>query len=289
MRAAPADRPLALTRAVSQRIAECELTHLVREPIDAERARRQHAAYEAALERLGCRVARVAPAPELPDSVFVEDAAVVLDGLAILTRPGAESRRGETAAVADALRPWLPVVRVEPPATLDGGDVLVADRTVYVGATSRTNAAAHAGLRAILEPRGYAVRVVPVRSCLHLKTAVTLAAAGAFLLNPDWVDPAAFPPGAAVPVDPAEPFAANVLALGGRVIAAAGFPRTRARLEALGLEVITVDLSELLKAEAGPTCCSVLLPADPAPGAGPIPPGAPGGDIGQDSGTGGHR
>ena len=251
--------PIALTRTVSSRIGDCELTHLQREPIDAGRARAQHEAYEAALRRLGYEICRVAPAPEHPDGVFVEDTAVVLEELAVITRPGAPSRRGEVDGVAEALAGYRPVVRVPAPATLDGGDVLVDGRTVFVGDSARTNGAAHAWLREVLEPLGYDVVVVPVSGCLHLKTAVTSPAAGTFLLNPEWVPPSAFGGGDVIEVDPAEPYAANVLRAGVAVLAAAGAPRTRRRVEGLGLTVVGVDVTELARAEAGVTCCSVLV------------------------------
>lgn len=252
--------PIALTRAVSPRIAECELTHLEREPIDAERARAQHEAYEAALRRLGYQIRRVAPEPEHPDGVFIEDTAVVLEELAVITRPGAPSRRGEVDGVAEALAGYRPVVRVPAPATLDGGDVLVEGRTVFVGDSARTNGAAHDWIREALGPLGYAVVVVPVNGCLHLKTAVTSPAAGTFLLNPEWVPASAFGGADIVEVDPAEPHAANVLRTEAGVLVPAGAPRTRGRLEGLGVTVAEVDVTELARAEAGVTCCSVLVP-----------------------------
>lgn len=253
---------IAYTREPSPKLQDCELTHLPRQPIDIARARRQHEAYEAALRALGAEVRRVEPAPEQPDGVFVEDAAVVLPELAVITRPGAPSRRGEVEDLATALAPHRALVRVPAPATLDGGDVLVDGRTVFVGHSERTGPEAHAWLRERLCAHGYDVRVVPVTGCLHLKTAVTAAAPGTFLLNPDWVPAACFSGGRIVEVDRAEPWAANVLPVGGAVIQAAGAPRTRRRLEALGLEVTVVDVSELARAEGGVTCCAVLVPDD---------------------------
>src|SRR5215831_1088363 len=129
---------IAVTRPVSASINQCELTHLRREPIDLERARRQHAAYERALAAAGCRIVQMDEAADLPDSVFVEDTAIVFDEIAIVTRPGAHSRRAETPAVADLLRRYRPVHSIEAPATIDGGDVLVSGRSVFVGQSSRT-------------------------------------------------------------------------------------------------------------------------------------------------------
>lgn len=252
---------IALTRDISPRIVECELTHLARTPIDLAAARIQHAGYERLLGALGCEVRRVAAAPEHADSVFIEDTAVVVDEVAVITRPGAASRRGETAGVEDALVGLRPVARIEAPGTLDGGDVLLVGRRVFVGQTARTNEAGIAQLRAILAPHGYTVEGVPVTGCLHLKSAVTALDDGTVLVNPDWVDPAVFAPLAAVPVDPAEPMAANVLRVGDALLYADAYPRTRAALEARGYRLHLVDASELAKAEGAVTCCSLILRA----------------------------
>jgi dimethylargininase len=253
----------AFTRAVSPLLRHCELTHLTREPIDAARAVTQHEAYEAALRDLRLAVRRIAPAPDHADGVFVEDAAVILEDLAVIARPGAASRRGEVEGVAAALAPFRPLARMPAPCTLDGGDVLVAGRTLFVGATGRTNAAGHAWLRETLEPRGYDIRVVPVSGCLHLKTAVTRVGPGAFLLNPAWVRTDAFAGATLIPVDPAEPYAANALVVGSTVLMADGAARTRERLESRGFVVRVMEISELAKAEAGVTCCSLVVPAAP--------------------------
>jgi len=263
---------IALTRPVSAAFARCELTHLAREPIDVERARRQHEEYEALLAELGCSLLRIAEEPELPDSVFVEDAAIVFDELAVITRPGAESRRGETRSVADALAAHRPLARIEAPGTLDGGDVLRVGKHVFVGESSRSNAEGIAQLRAALASHGYAVTGVALRDCLHLKTAVTeLKTAmteisdGVLLVNPTWIEPAAFATAFAaydlIEVDPAEPFAANALRIGDTVVMPAAFPRTAARVRARGIDVRTVEVDEMAKAEGGVTCCSVVFTA----------------------------
>jgi dimethylargininase len=260
----------AVTRAVPPSIVRCELSHLERQPIDPDRAAAQHAAYEAVLDRLGCRLLRAAPAPDHPDSVFVEDVAVVLDEVAVLTRPGAESRRGEVEGVAAVLAGHRPLRRLEPPATLDGGDVLRLGRTLLVGRTARTNPEGIAQLEAVAGPLGYRVRSVPVNGCLHLKTAVTAIAPDTLLFNPAWVDRAGFPGYTLLEVDPAEPAAANVLRVGHTLLVATAHPRTRRRLEERGLATIPVDVSELARAEAGLTCCSILFRASPPP---PAPAG----------------
>lgn len=251
--------PLTLTRPVSNAMTHCELTHLERVPIDLDLARRQHAAYCDALREVGCRIIEVNAAHDLPDSVFIEDTAVVLDEVAIITRPGAPSRRAEVDAVADELARHCSVERMHAPATLDGGDVLRIGRTLCVGASGRTNAAGIAQLREIAAPFGYTVTRVPVTGCLHLKTAVTAVTPDLLLLNPDWVDAAAFGGMRHIAVAPDEPFGANALRIGERTIYPRGFPDTAERLERAGIVLTTIDVSELAKAEGGVTCCSVLV------------------------------
>lgn len=250
---------LAITREVSTGVAGCELTHLEREPIDFPLAVAQHRKYEHCLEELGCRLFRLPGDPDLPDCVFVEDIALVLEEIAIITRPGAESRRGERAVVSAALEPFRPLARIEAPATLDGGDVLRVGRTLYVGLSTRTDRAAVEQLGRIVEPHGYRVRPVEIRSCLHLKSAVSRVAEATLLIQPEWVDPADFAGVELIEVDPSEPGAGNALPVGETVIYASDFERTRERLEAHGLKVVTVDQTELLKAEAGVSCCSLIF------------------------------
>ena len=250
---------LALTRSVSPTLADCELTHLDRAPLDVARAAAQHVAYEEALRRLGCAVERVAAAPEHPDAVFIEDTAVVLDEIAIVTRPGAESRRSEVDAVADALAAYRPLYRVAAPGTLDGGDVLVVGSSVYVGRTPRTNDDGIAQLRAAVAPFGYTVVAVEVSGCLHLKSAVTALDDHTVLCNAAWVDPTVFGALAVALVADDEPSAANVVRVGERLVAAEAYPRTNAMLRARGYDVTTVPADELAKAEGAVTCCSLLL------------------------------
>ncbi|HUR32295.1 MAG TPA: hypothetical protein VM032_00765 [Vicinamibacterales bacterium] len=250
---------LALTREVSAAIARCELTHAAREPIDLRRARHQHAEYERALETLGCTVRRLPAGDDLPDSVFIEDTAVVLPEVAILARPGAPSRRGEVDAVAAALEPLRPITRLVAPATLDGGDVIVIDRAIYVGLSSRTNREGIDQLRAIAAPHGYSVLPVVTSGCLHLKSAATALDGRTLLLNPQWVSKEAFAAHDHLCIDPSEPGAANTVGIDGQLIVSAGFPRTCARLEGAGFRTIRVDASELAKAEGALTCCSLLV------------------------------
>ena len=250
---------IAITRAVSASIAQCELTHLAREPIDVVRAVAQHDALEAMLERLGCTIVRLAAEPEMPDAVFVEDAAVVVDELAVLTRPGADSRRSEIGSVGAVLSRFRPLVGIEPPGTLDGGDVLRVGRRLFVGLSGRTNREGAGQLARHLAPHGYRVVEMSVAGCLHLKSAVTEAAGETLLVNPAWIDRGIFADFATIDVDPAESYAANVLRLGDVTLCAAAFPRTRERLERAGIATRMIDASELAKAEGALTCCSIVL------------------------------
>ena len=230
-------RSIAITRAVSASLGDCELTHLRRVPIDVAVARVQHREYEQALREAGYMVEQLPSTREMPDSVFVEDIAVVFDELAIITRPGAESRRLETRAVADALARHRELHVIEAPGTVDGGDVLVAGKLVFVGLSTRTNDAAAAQMAKLLQPHGYTIREVEVRGCLHLKSAATALSDDLMLVNPEWIDPAVFDGFTLVEIDPDEPAAANALALDDRVLFPASFPRTAERLAHHGLRL----------------------------------------------------
>jgi dimethylargininase len=232
---------IALTRGVSDAISRCELTHVARKPIDL-----------------------VPPAHDLPDAVFVEDTAVVVKEVAIATRPGAMARRPEVRGVSDVLGRYREVLPIEAPATIDGGDVLVAGKRVFIGRTGRTNSVAILKMREILEPIGYTVDGVDVTGCLHLKSAVTALADDRLLLNRAWIGRETekiFRDFDLVEIDPDEPYAANIVRAGGALIYPSAFPRTRATLERLGLDVTAVDVGELAKAEGAVTCCSLIFEA----------------------------
>jgi dimethylargininase len=255
---------MAITREISPAIQSCELTHLARTPHDLDPARAQHADYEWALVEAGITVRRLSATDDMADSVFVEDIAVILDELAVITRPGAVSRRAEAPAIVDALIKtqalhFRPMVMIEEPGTLDGGDVLVLGQKVYVGASGRTNAAGIDQLRHHAGRAGYSVQAVPVRGCLHLKSAVTAVGPETVLLNPAWVPEDAFADYERIEVDPQERHAANAVRLPDRVIYPTAFPRTRERLEAAGVTIRPVDVSELAKAEGAVTCCSLIF------------------------------
>jgi dimethylargininase len=249
----------AITRAVSPALVHCELSFIDRKPIDLARAQEQHHAYESLLETLGARLISLPAEPALPDSMFVEDPAIVLDELAVIFPLGTESRRPESASLAQALSEFRKLEYVSLPGTLEGGDVLGIGRKLYVGLTKRSNAEGLRQLAAILEPHGYEVIAVSVTGCLHLKSAVTCLGRHTLLANRMWFDTAPLAEFECIDVDPGEPHAANALALGGTVILPASFPRTRARLQARGFHVTPLDIAELQKAESGLTCSSLLF------------------------------
>ncbi len=250
---------IAITREVSPGINQCELTHLQREAIDVEKAKRQHHAYEALLAELGCRVQSLPEEPALPDSVFVEDAALVLDELAIITNPGAASRRQETETIKAALAPYRELVAIEPPGTVDGGDVLTMGKQIYVGLSSRSNSEAISQIQQAVGPFGYTVHGVEVKGCLHLKSAVTQVADNTVLINPAWIDSPHFPDQQIIEIDPSEPGAANALRIRDSLVLPSQYPKTAERLRKQGLDVRQIDVSELVKAEGAVTCCSLIF------------------------------
>ena len=249
----------AITRAVSPAIVRCEISFIDRRPIDLAKAQEQHHAYELLLEKLGARVLSLPAEPALPDSMFVEDPAIVLDELAVILPLGTDSRRPEAASLAKALSRFRQLEVVSLPGTLEGGDVLRIGRKLFVGLTKRSNTEGIRQLAAILAPHSYEVIAVPVTGCLHLKSAVTHIGGNTLLANRPWFDTAPFAGYDWIDVDPAEPHAANALAFGGTIIFPASFPRTRARIEARDFRVTSLDISELQKAESGLTCSSLLF------------------------------
>ncbi len=247
----------ALTRLPGPALADCELTHIERQPIDIARAKAQHRAYRAALEQAGARVTVLPALPDHPDSCFVEDTAVILPELVILTRPGAASRRGEVAHIAPQLPQDRPQVTLAAPATIDGGDVLVIGRDIFIGLTARSNAEAVQQVAVAAAAFGYRTTGVPLAGALHLKTAASALAADLVLVNTGWIDPAIFGRRHLASA-PGEPFAANSLTVGSTVFHAAG-AATAARITAAGFDVVALDISEFAKAEAGLTCLSLIF------------------------------
>lgn len=252
---------IAITRLVSPAINQCELTHLDRIPIDLERARFQHHAYEEALRSLGVEVHTLPEEPNLPDSVFVEDTAIVLDECAVITRPGADSRQPEIESISRALAPYRRLFTIQAPGTLDGGDVLIIGKTIFVGLSSRSNRAAIDQMGIFVKPYGYSVKGIQVTGCLHLKSAITQVRADTLLVNPAWVEKANFPGMKFIEVDPSERYAANSLMVGKSLLYQPAYPGTLTRLEAQGIRPVMVDESELGKAEGALTCCSLIFKA----------------------------
>ena len=252
---------IAITRQVSPAINQCEITHIEREPIEYERARAQHKQYEDALHNLGLDVISLDAEPDLPDSVFVEDVALVLDECAIMLNPGAASRRPEVVSVEKALAPYREIFRIQPPGTVDGGDILTVGQTVYVGISSRSTEDAIGQMKDILEPLSYQLRAVRVTGCLHLKSAVTQVGQDTLLINPKWVSKDAFPGMQFIEIDPSEPYAANAVLIDERIIYPSSFPKTQMKLQDAGIRMIIVDADELAKAEGAVTCCSLIFKA----------------------------
>jgi dimethylargininase len=250
---------IAITRAVSPAINQCEIGFIERQEIDLAKANQQHHQYEALLAELGANVVSLPAEPDYPDSVFVEDPAVVVDEVAVMTRMGAASRRGESESLARTLEIYRPLRWLREPATLEGGDVMRIGRTLYVGVSHRTNSAGIEQLTSELGPLGYSVVPVSVRGALHLKTACCSLGDGAILANRAWLDLDALSQFRIVDVAPGEGRAANVLMVGGSVIIPASFQRTAEILAGEGLRVRTLDVSELMKAEAGVTCSSLIF------------------------------
>lgn len=250
---------IAFVREVSPRLADCELSFLARAPIDVERARTQHARYAAELAALGLSLEWLEPLPAHADGVFVEDTALVLPEVAVITRPGVASRRDEVTSTAAALAPHRPLSRITAPGSLEGGDVVHIGRMVYVGASGRSNSEGIAQLQAALGGFGYSVRAVPLHDCLHLKSAATFIPPDILLVNPAWVDPRAFDAGTVVEVAESEAFAANTLSVGGVTLMSAAFPETARRLQRTGVMTRALDVGELQKAEAALTCMSIVL------------------------------
>jgi dimethylargininase len=249
----------AIVREVSSSINDCELSFHPRQRIDVARAIAQHQAYQDCLAGLGAQLVSLPAEPELPDAVFVEDPAVVVNELAIISNLGAPSRRPEATSLAKVLAHYRTLKFLTEPATLDGGDVLRIGRSVFVGLSRRTNRDGIDQLSQLLGPYGYRVQPVAVRGCLHLKSACSHIGNDTILVNRSWIDAEPLSGLELLDVPENEPAAANALLLKDVVIIPASFPKTRALLEERGFQVRTIDVSELQKAEAGVTCASLIF------------------------------
>lgn len=249
----------AITRQVSPALAQCELSFIPRQPIDMEKALAQHHAYEKLLQKLGATVICLPAEPDLPDSMFVEDPAIVLDEVAVMCPLGAETRRKEAPSLAAAIEKFRTLAHVKLPGLLEGGDVLRVGKKLFPGMTARSNPEGIRQLSVIVDHYGYEVTAVPVTGCLHLKSAVTCLGRNTLLGNRAWFHWQRLPNFEWIDVDPAEPHAGNALAVGDNVIFPASFPRTREKIEAAGFRVLPLDISELQKAESGLTCSSLIF------------------------------
>ncbi|HMQ37852.1 MAG TPA: arginine deiminase family protein [Micropruina sp.] len=248
----------ALVRRPSSRLAEGLLTHLSRQPIDVGRALRQWEGYRAALHDNGWETIEAPPVDDCPDGVFIEDTMVTYADVAVIAHPGASERRPEIPGAELAVRSLgYRIARITSPGTLDGGDVLKHDRTVWVGIGDRTNSEGARQLAAALEPLGARVVEVPITKVLHLKSAVTALPDGTVLGHPSFVDdPDFFPKYLEVP----EPDGAHVVLLNeGRLLISASAPKTAAVLAERGYTPVPVDISEFEKLEGCVTCLSVRL------------------------------
>lgn len=249
----------AITRSPSARLVNCEITFLDRQPIDYDLALKQHDDYCAVLARLGATVTRLSPDQRYPDSCFVEDTAIVVDELAVITSLGVRSRRGETATIAPELAKHRELSAIELPATIEGGDVMQIGKTLFVGVSTRTNSQGVAALTDILQPYGYRVCPVALNQVFHLKSGCTAIDAETILIASEGVDLEPFADFKLVFVDLEEAAAANTLRIGDTLLMQAGFPRTIDQVESLGYCVEAIDISEFAKAEAGLTCLSLIF------------------------------
>ncbi|MCH2135463.1 MAG: arginine deiminase family protein [Phycisphaerales bacterium] len=250
---------IAIIRPVSRSIQNCELTHMDRTVICPDTAQAQHDQYARTLESLGVQVQELPPLHDHPDAVFVEDTVVVVDEVAVLTRPGAASRRGEVESMRHGIEKHRSTVQIDGKATLEGGDVIQVGRTIYVGRSTRTNDEGIRQLVGHLEPHGYDVKAVPVPGALHLKTACAHLGNGRLIANPNWIDVSLFHGLDIIEVHEDEPFAGNAVQVNDTLIFSSQYPQTASRLERHGLTLALVDSSELAKAEGSLTCKSVLL------------------------------
>ncbi len=250
---------IAIIRLPAPSIANCELTFIDRVPIDYAKAQAQHRAYREALETCGVKVVTLPAADALPDSVFVEDTAIILDEVAIITPMGIASRRPEPVLIESDIARFRPTVHINLPATIEGGDVMRLGKAIFVSLSTRTNMAGIEALRTLAAPYGYTVTQVTLRDCLHLKSACTALDDQTILVNSAGVDTALFEDYKLVEVASDEPGAANVVRANGTILLNSQYPQTGEIIEQHGYKVCAVDTSEFTKAEAAMTCMSLII------------------------------
>lgn len=249
----------AIVKTVSHALSACELTHISRNTIDITLARKQQDLYIQTLKNNSINLHTLSPDHDLPDSVFVEDAAIVLDELAIITRPGTELRRKETEAIAGKLKEFRQLEFIKVPATLDGGDVLKIGKDIYIGLSTRTNRDGIEQLSKIVEPFGYKVTEVPIYKCLHLKTGVTYIGKNTILINNNWINVDLFRKYNHLVVPENDTFGANSLLINDVVYMSERCKPTIQLLNNHGFKTKTLNISEFEKAEAGLTCLSIIF------------------------------
>jgi dimethylargininase len=249
----------AIVRAPASNFADGLTTITWTEPPSFERLLIQHRAYVAALREAGLMIEMLPALDACPDAYFVEDVAVVVPELAIVTRPGALERRGEADHIVEALSAHRHMVRLESPATLDGGDVLVVGRRIFVGLSGRTNEAGFSSLRDLLLPHGYRVEAIPVVAGLHLKSSVSLIGPDALVVTPAFADLAELAELERIVVSEAEAYAANAVWVNDHLLVAAGSSMLARRLRGRGLELIELDMSEVAKMDGGLSCLSLRV------------------------------
>lgn len=248
----------AIVREVPDTYAQCLTLEAIDVPIDVPKAREQHEHFCAILAGLGLEVTRLEADESLPDCCFVEDTAVLIDDLVILTNPGAPTRVKEVEAVEKSLHGVKPLAKILPPGTLDGGDVLIIEKTVYIGLSSRTNPEGIRQFAALAAPKGYAVVSVPVSGLLHLKSAVTYLGNGQVILAPAYVDASFFKEYQLLELSEAEAYCANCLNVNGTILMPEGYEQVKKRIESLGFPVIELDMSEFKKGDGALTCKALL-------------------------------
>ncbi len=251
---------VAFVRSPDASIGLCELTHLVRTEINFTLLKQQHNDYVEFLTKSKVEVHYLPHLNGSSDGVFVEDTSLVLDEVAIICHPGAESRKHEIQSVHEALKQYRNDISfITAPGTADGGDLLKIEKTIYIGDSTRTNKEAFHQFSSLLRHYGYEVKLIPVKDCLHLKTGVCYLGSDTVLINSKWIDPSLFQNLRVIEVDQNEPFAANAICIGNKIIHSSGNPKTKDKLISAGFEVESLCITELSKAEAGLTCLSLIF------------------------------
>ncbi len=248
--------PIAVVRKPGPAFTNAISGHPQKHRIDCQLALDQHGHYVRALQQAGARVVILPTLKEFPDSPFVEDTAVIFGREALICRMKAKSRRGEVESVAEEVGHHRTLIRLSPPATLDGGDVLMTDRAVYVGQSTRTNEEA---VQALADYCGKPCIPVPVHRGLHLKSSVSFLGGNLLVIDPSSVETSALKNFDWIEVDEQERYAANCLTLGKFVLLPAGFPKVADKIRAHEFTVIEIAMSEFEKADGGVTCLSLII------------------------------